>query len=204
MSIGLQLRFLSDSGVKGELTMFGPIDVIVGATPEMIHNWGWFLAFGIVLMVLGIVAVIRSTTATIVSMVFFGWLLVLSSVIQIVEAFMVGRWEGFFLAMLIAILFGIVGLLMVVRPVISAEALTFLMSVFFLLGGLYQLVAAVWTHLPGWGWHAMNGVIAAVMGVLILAQWPVSGLWVIGLFVGIDLIFYGWAWVALALDLRKT
>jgi uncharacterized membrane protein HdeD (DUF308 family) len=191
------------SGVKGELTMFGPIDVIVGATPQMIHNWGWFLAFGIVLMVLGIVAVIRSTTATIVSMVFFGWLLVFSSVIQIVEAFMVGRWEGFFLSLLIAILFGIVGLLMVMRPVISAEALTFLMSVFFLLGGLYQLVAAVWTHLPGWGWHAMNGVIAAVMGVLILARWPVSGLWVIGLFVGIDLIFYGWAWVALALDLRK-
>jgi uncharacterized membrane protein HdeD (DUF308 family) len=188
---------------KGELTMFGPIDVIVGATPEMIRNWGWFLAFGIVLMVLGIVAVIRSTTATIVSMVFFGWLLVFSSVIQIVEVFMVGRWEGFFLPLLIAILFGIVGLLMVVRPVMSAEALTFLMSVFFLLGGLYQLVAAVWTHVPGWGWHAMNGVIAALMGVLILARWPFSGLWVIGLFVGIDLIFYGWAWVALALDLRK-
>ena len=183
--------------------MFGPIDVIVGATPEMVHNWGWFLGFGIVLMVLGIVAVVRSTTATIASMVFFGWLLVFSSVIQFVEAFMVGRWEGFFLHLLIAILFGIVGLLMVVRPVISAEALTFLMSVFFLLGGLYQLVAAVWTHLPGWGWHALNGIIAAVMGVLILAQWPVSGLWVIGLFVGIDLIFYGWAWVALALDLRK-
>ena len=183
--------------------MFGPIDVVVGATPEMIRNWGWFLAFGIVLMVLGIVAVVRSTTATIASMVFFGWLLVVSSVIQFVEAFMVGRWEGFFLHLLIAILFGIVGLLMVVRPVISAEALTFLMSVFFLLGGLYQLIAAVWTHLPGWGWHALNGIIAAVMGVLILAQWPVSGLWVIGLFVGIDLIFYGWAWIALALDLRK-
>ena len=183
--------------------MFGPIDVVVGATPEMVQHWGWFLGFGIVLMVLGIVAVVRSTTATIASMVFFGWLLVFSSVIQFVEAFMVGRWEGFFLHLLIAILFGIVGLLMVVRPVMSAEALTFLMSVFFLLGGLYQLVAAVWTHLPGWGWHALNGIIAAVMGVLILAQWPVSGLWVIGLFVGIDLIFYGWAWVALALDLRK-
>lgn len=138
--------------------MFGPIDVVVGATPEMVHHWGWFLGFGIVLMVLGIVAVVRSTTATIASMVFFGWLLVFSSVIQFVEAFMVGRWEGFFLHLLIAILFGIIGLLMVVRPVISAEALTFLMSVFFLLGGLYQLVAAVWTHLPGWGWHALNGI----------------------------------------------
>jgi uncharacterized membrane protein HdeD (DUF308 family) len=116
---------------------------------------------------------------------------------------MVGHWAGFFLHLLIAILFGVVGLLMVVRPVITAEALTFLMSVFFLLGGLYQLVAAMWSHLPGWGWQALNGIVAAVMGVLILAQWPVSGLWVIGLFVGIDLIFYGWAWVALALALKK-
>jgi uncharacterized membrane protein HdeD (DUF308 family) len=136
-------------------------------------------------------------------MVFFGWLLVVASVIQFVDAFMVGHWAGFFLHLLLAILFGVVGLLMLVRPVISAEALTFLMSVFFLLGGLYQLVAAMWFHLPGWGWQALNGIVAAVMGVVILAQWPVSGLWVIGLFVGIDLIFYGWAWVALALDLKK-
>ena len=183
--------------------MNGSIDVIIGATPEMIRNWGWLLAFGVGLMVLGVVAVVRAATATIASMVFFGWLLVLASVIQFVEAFMVGHWAGFFLHLLIAILFGVVGLLMVVRPVISAEALTFLMSVFFLLGGLYQLVAAMWSHLPGWGWHALNGIVAAVMGVLILAQWPVSGLWVIGLFVGIDLIFYGWAWVALALALKK-
>lgn len=183
--------------------MNGSIDVIIGATPEMIHNWGWLLAFGVALILLGVVAVVRSATATIVSMVFFGWLLVFASVIQFVEAFMVGRWEGFLLHLLIAILFGLVGVLMVARPVISAEALTFVMSLFFLLSGLYQLIVALWTHLPGWGWHALNGIIAAVMGVLILAQWPVSGLWVIGLFVGIDLIFYGWAWVALALDLHK-
>ena len=110
------------------------IDVIIGATPEMIQNWGWLLAFGVVLMVLGVVAVVRAATATIASMVFFGWLLVFASVIQFVEAFMVGHWAGFFLHLLIAILFGVVGLLMVVRPVISAEALTFLMSVFFFAG----------------------------------------------------------------------
>lgn len=73
----------------------------------------------------------------------------------------------------------------------------------FLIGGLYQLMAALWTHLPGWGWHALNGALASIMGVLIMAQWPISGLWVIGLFVGIDLILYGSAWIALALDLHK-
>lgn len=184
--------------------MSGAIDVVVvQVTPEMIHNWGWFLAFGVVLLLLGVAAVVRSVRATVVSMVFFGWLLVFAGLIEFVDAFMVGQWAGFFLHMLAAILFGITGFLMVARPVISAEAVTFLMSLFFLLAGLYQLIAACWSHLPGWGWQALNGIVAAVMGFLLLAQWPASGLWVIGLFVGIDLIFYGWTWIALALDLRK-
>lgn len=183
--------------------MSGSIEVIVGVTPEMIHNWGWFLALGVVLLLLGIAAIVRSIAATVVSMLFFGWLLVFASIAEFVTAFMVGKWAGFFLHLLAAIFFGLVGVLMLRKPVLSAEAWTFVMSVFFLIGGLYQLIAALWTHLPGWGWHALNGALASIMGVLIMAQWPVSGLWVIGLFVGIDLILYGSAWIALALDLHK-
>lgn len=183
--------------------MYGPIEVVVGVTPEMVHNWGWFLAFGIILMLLGIAAVVRAVTATVATMVFFGWLLLFSGVIEFVHAFMVGKWAGFFLHILVAFLFGITGALMVFRPVISAEAVTFVMSVFFLVAGLYQLFASIWTHLPGWGWQAVNGALSAIMGVLLLMQWPVSGLWVVGLFVGIDLIFYGWAWIALAIGLHK-
>jgi uncharacterized membrane protein HdeD (DUF308 family) len=61
----------------------------------------------------------------------------------------------------------------------------------------------LWIHLQGRGWQALNGVVSSVLGFLLLAQWQVSGLYAIGLFVGIDLLFYGWAWVALALDLHK-
>ena len=184
--------------------MLGQIEVMaVQVTQEMIHNWGWLLAFGVVLLLLGIAAVVRSVKATVVSMVFFGWLLVCASLIEFVDAFMVGRWAGFFLHVLVAILFGITGILMLKKPVITAEAATLLMSLFFLIGGLYQLFASLLIHLPGWGWQALNGVIASVLGVLVLAQWPVSGLWAIGLFVGIDLVFCGWAWIALALVLRK-
>ncbi|MGD0470798.1 MAG: HdeD family acid-resistance protein [Terriglobales bacterium] len=183
--------------------MFDPIQVVVGVTPEMIHNWGWFLAFGIVLLLLGIAAIVRSFAATVVSMVFFGWLLVFAGIAEFVTAFMVGKWAGFFLHLLAAILFGITGALILIKPVISAEALTFVMSVFFLFGGVYQFVVSAWTHLPGWGWQALNGAIASIMGILIMAQWPVSGLWVIGLFVGIDLIVYGCAWIAMALNLHK-
>jgi len=183
--------------------MYAPIEVIVGATPEMIHHWGWFLAFGIVLLLLGIAAVVRAFTATVASMMFFGWLLLFSGIIELVHAFMVGRWAGFFLHLLVALLFGITGALMVFKPVLSAEAVTFVMSMFFLVAGLYQLCASLWIHLPGWGWHAVNGAISAIMGVLLLAAWPVSGLWVVGLFVGIDLIFYGSVWIAMALKLHK-
>jgi uncharacterized membrane protein HdeD (DUF308 family) len=183
--------------------MHGPIEVIVGVTPEMIHNWGWFLAFGIILVLLGIAALVRAFAATVASVVFFGWILIFSGIIELVHAFMVGKWAGFFLHLLVALLFGIAGALMVFRPVISAEAVTFVMAIFFMVGGLYQLFASIWSHLPGWGWGAANGVVSTVFGVLLLTQWPVSGLWVIGLFVGIDLILYGSAWISMALQLRK-
>jgi len=184
--------------------MVGQIDVmVVQVTQEMIRNWGWFLGFGIALMLLGIAAVVRSVTATVASMLFFGWLMVFASLIDLVNAFMVGKWAGFFLHLALAILLGITGVIFINHPMISAEAATLVMSMFFLIAGLYQLVIAFWTHIPGYGWHALNGVITFLLGCLLLAQWPISGLYAIGLFVGIDLILYGWVWAALALDLRK-
>ena len=177
--------------------------LIFGITPEMIHHWGWFLAFGIVLLALGIAAIVRSVAATVASMIYFGWLLIFGSIFQFVAAFMVGNWAGFFLHVLVAIVFGVTGILLLTRPVISAEALTLLMSMFFLIAGLYQLIASLWAHLPGWGWQALSGVVTATLGVLVAAGWPVSGLWVIGLFVGIDLVFFGWAWIMLAIGLHK-
>jgi uncharacterized membrane protein HdeD (DUF308 family) len=101
-----------------------------------------------------------------------------------------------------AVLFGVTGFLIVTRPVLSAEVATMLMAVFFLVSGLFQLVGSIWVTLPGWGWQAVDGIITVVLGILVLAQWPASGLWVIGLFIGIDLIFYGAAWIGLALGLR--
>jgi uncharacterized membrane protein HdeD (DUF308 family) len=169
---------------------------------EIIQYWGWFLAFGIGMLLLGVAAVVRSVTATVVSMLFFGWLLVLASGIEIAQAVMVGRWAGFFQHLLAAILFGVAGLLLITRPLKSAEVVTLFMGMFFLVGGLFQLVGSVALALPGWGWQAADGVITFVLGLLVLAGWPASGLWVIGLFLGIDLILYGGAWIALALGLR--
>jgi uncharacterized membrane protein HdeD (DUF308 family) len=183
--------------------MMGNIQAIEVQIPhEVVQYWRWFLVFGIGLLALGIAAVVRSVLATVATMLFFGWLLVLASGIEIAQAVLVGNWAGFFHHLLAAILFGVVGLILVTRPVISAEALTILMALFFLIGGLFQLIASIAVAQPGWGWQAADGIITFMLGALVLAQWPVSGLWVIGLFVGIDLIFYGCAWIALALSLR--
>jgi uncharacterized membrane protein HdeD (DUF308 family) len=171
--------------------------------PDVAQQWGWFLAFGIALLALGIAAVGRAVTATVATMLFFGWLLVLASGVEIAQAVMVGHWAGFFHHLLAAILFGVGGLLLVTRPLISAETLTIFMGMFFLVGGLFQLVASVAVALPGWGWHAADGAITLILGVLVIAQWPLSGLWTIGLFIGIDLILYGCAWIWLALGLRS-
>jgi len=171
---------------------------------EIVQYWGWFLVFGICLLLLGVVAVARSVTATIVSMLFFGWLLVLACGIEVIQAILVGHWAGFFHHLVAAILFGVTGLLIVTRPLLGAEVATMLMAVFFLISGLFQFVGSWWVALPGWGWQALDGIIAFVLGLFVLAQWPASGLWVIGLFIGIDLIFYGAAWIALALGLRAS
>jgi len=177
------------------------LDVRIPA--EIIHNWGWFLAFGIGLALLGILAIARAVTATVVSMLFFGWLLVIAAGIEIVQAIMVGKWAGLFQHWLGAVLFGVIGILILWRPVVTAEILTLLMGAFFLVAGLFQLITPFVISLPDWGWHTLNGLITLLLGILVLAQWPVSGLWVIGLFVGIELVFYGVAWTALALDLRS-
>src|SRR6201982_643789 len=126
----------------------------VQASPEIVQHWGRLLAFGIGLLVLGIAAVMRSVTATIVSMVFFGWLLLLASGIEIAQAVMVGNWAGFFLHLLAAILFGVAGLLIIVRPAVSAEVITMFMAMFFLIGGLFQLIRSMIVAYPRGGWRA--------------------------------------------------
>jgi uncharacterized membrane protein HdeD (DUF308 family) len=169
---------------------------------DIIHNWGWYLVFGIGLVVLGILAIGRAVAATVISMLFFGWLLLIAAGIEVAQTVMTGRETGMFQHLAAAVLFGVVGLLIVWRPLVSAEILTLLMGAFFLVTGLFQIVAPLITSLPDWGWHTINGIITLLLGFLVLAQWPISGLWVIGMFVGIELLFYGIAWIAVALHLR--
>jgi uncharacterized membrane protein HdeD (DUF308 family) len=173
-------------------------------TPDVAQHWGWFLALGIALALLGLVAIIRSFAATVASMLFFGWLLIFGGAIELIDSFMVGHWAGFFLHLLAAVFLIIIGILFVSRPLLSAEVVTLMMSFFLLAIGLYQVIGSLWFHMQGWGWQLSDGILSMLMGGLLLSQWPLSGLWVIGLFVGIHLLVSGVGWTSLALTLRRV
>jgi uncharacterized membrane protein HdeD (DUF308 family) len=163
------------------------------------RNWGWFLVLGIVEILLGTVAIGASVYATIVTVVFFGWLLLAGGVLSVIHAFWRKQWKGFFLDLATGVLYVVAGFLMVANPTAAAVSLTLLIAMFLLMGGIFRIIVALSGHLEHWGWVMLNGLITAGLGILIWRQWPVSGLWVIGLFVGIEMIFYGWSLVMLSL-----
>jgi uncharacterized membrane protein HdeD (DUF308 family) len=170
---------------------------------EFRRNANWFLALGIILIILGTVALGSSIFVTLASMVFLGWLLVIGGAIEAVQAFWQRRWGGFFLHLLGGVLYVIVGLMIVANPQVGALALTLLIALFFLIAGAFRIIGSLTMRFPEWRWVLLNGVVTFLLGLLIWKQWPSSALWVIGLFIGIDLIFTGWSWVMLSLTARR-
>src|SRR5258708_11075622 len=146
------------------MTEIAALDVRIPA--EIVHNWGWFLAFGVGLVLLGILASVRAVAATVVSILFFGWLLVIAAGIEVAQAIMVGKWAGLYHHWLAAVLFGVVGALMIWRPVASAEVLTLLMGAFFLIAGLFQPITPFLDSLPDGGWDARTGLRTLGLGIL--------------------------------------
>ncbi len=170
---------------------------------EFRHNWGWFLALGIILIIFGTIALGSSVFVTLASVLFFGWLLLFMGVIEAVQAFWQRKWGGLFLHLLGGILTAVVGLIIVANPGAGALVLTLVLAVFFMVAGLFRIMAALMMRFPHWGWLLVSGVITLVLGLLIWRQWPFFGLWVIGLFIGIDMIFCGWSWVMAALAAQR-
>jgi uncharacterized membrane protein HdeD (DUF308 family) len=167
-------------------------------------NRGWFLALGILLIIGGSLAIIYDVAATLLSVLFFGWLLIVVGAIEAVQSFWQPRWGGFFLHLIIGILAVVVGFHLVSSPIEGALVLTLVMAIYFMVIGLVRIITAIAMRFPSWGWVLLSGVITFILGILIKSQWPSTGLWVIGLFIGIDLIFSGWAYVMLALAAGKT
>jgi len=152
---------------------------------------------------LGTVALVIMPAATLGTILVMGWLLVISGIMETIQSFRVRKWGGLFLHLTGGVLGVLVGLLVVTHPVAGAVAWTLLFASFFTVIGMFRLIAALTLKFPNWGWAVFDGVVTLALGVLLWVEWPWSGLWFLGLAVGVSLILRGWAYVMFALAIRN-
>jgi len=170
---------------------------------ELRRNWGWFLVLGIALIVLGVGAIGSAFVATLATVMTFGILVLAGGCVEIISSIWARRWGGFFLHLLAGILYVVIGFLMVTRPLAAAAGLTLMLAALFFVGGMFRIIAALSHRFHGWGWVLVNGIITLVLGVMIWQDWPEAAFWVIGMFLGIDLVFAGMSWVMLGMAVRN-
>jgi uncharacterized membrane protein HdeD (DUF308 family) len=168
------------------------------------HKWGWLLVLGLSMVILGTVALIIAPAATLGTVLVLGWLLVVSGVVEAIQAFRVRKWTGIFLHLIGGVLGILVGLLIVTHPVAGALVWTLLFASFFTAIGLFRLVAAIRLKFPNWGWAAFDGAVTLVLGTLLWTDWPGSGLWFLGFAVGVSLLLRGWSYVMFAIAVRSV
>jgi uncharacterized membrane protein HdeD (DUF308 family) len=167
-------------------------------------QWWCFLLLGVSLIVIGSICIADPLIGSIASVLFLGFLLLAGGITQVVSAFWAGRWSGMLFHVLIGVLYGVVGYMIIDAPGISLAVLTKFIAIFLIIGGVFRIVGALVTRFHDWGWVLLNGAITLFLGLIINRQLPEASLWVIGLFIGIEMIFNGWAWVMLSLGLRRV
>lgn len=167
------------------------------------QNWGWLLALGIALVFLGTVGIGLSFLLTIASALMFGVLIFVGGVFQGIDAFREKGWGGWVLHLLIALLYIGTAILIFIDPVSAGITLTLLVGLAFVAVGILRVILAVQMRgSRSWVWVLVAGLISLGLGVMILAQWPASGLFVLGLFMAIELLIQGWSCIMIALAAR--
>jgi uncharacterized membrane protein HdeD (DUF308 family) len=166
-------------------------------------NWFWFVILGVGLVVLGTLALGSAWVASLTTALFLGILILTGGVVETLGAFWCRAWSGFFFHLLSGVLAIVIGAFFLKAPVDAVLTLTLLVACFLMVGGIFKIVSAASYRFAAWGWTLFSGVIDVVLGVMIWVEWPDSALWVIGLFVGISLVFRGFNWIGLGLTLRS-
>jgi uncharacterized membrane protein HdeD (DUF308 family) len=172
---------------------------------ELKKKWGWLLALGISLIVLGTLGLWMSFAMTLATVIMFGALLTVGGVFQLLSAFQFKGWKSLVWHVLIALLYIAAGIVIFIDPVFASLSLTIALAWILIVVGVLRIFMAFQLRaVKGWFWPLVSGLISIALGAMILAQWPTSGFWVIGLFVAIEMIFNGWSSVFVALAARKA
>jgi len=167
-------------------------------------KWGWIVALGIVYLLAGFIALGSVVMATVASVLVVGVMMIIAGVAEVFNAFQVKSWGKFLLWALLGVLYIVAGFVAFENPLLAAAVLTLVLGATLVLSGIMRIVLAFgMKQETPWIWVVLSGVITLLLGLVILAHWPVSSLYILGLFLGIDLIMAGAGWIGLGLGLRR-
>jgi uncharacterized membrane protein HdeD (DUF308 family) len=167
-------------------------------------KWIWLLLAGIALVAVGMIAAINVVLATVASILFIGAMMIVGGIAQLAHAFQVKTWKQSLLWVLVGALYVVAGLLAFMNPLLASAAFTLMFALSVIAAGVVRIVAGFQIRPEAnWGWLVAAGVLTLLVGVLLLAGWPVNSLWIIGFLLAFDLIFHGVALAMFAIALRK-
>jgi uncharacterized membrane protein HdeD (DUF308 family) len=184
------------------------LDRLQSAVANSLHaHWRLFLTEGIVLFILGLLAIVVPPIATIAVEVLIGWLLLLSGIVGLISTLRMRSAPGFWWSLLSAVIGIVAGIVLLRWPLSGAVSLTLILTVFLVLEGIISILYA-FEHkreLSGrWGVMLFSGIVDLCLAGIIFAGLPGTAAWAIGLLVGINLVFGGSALIAMALHARNT
>ena len=173
-------------------------------TAALHAKWGWVVALGVVYLVTGFIALGSMVMATVASVFVVGVMMIVAGATEIIGAFQMKSWGKFLIWALLGVLYIVAGFLTFENPLFAAALLTLFLGASLLASGAVRLFLAfnMKSESP-WVWVALSAVITLLLGLLILARWPVNSVYILGLFLGIDLIMAGAAWVSLGFALKR-
>ena len=165
---------------------------------------GWIIALGIVYVIAGFVALGSVVFATVVTVFVVGIMMLIAGAAEVINAFQIKTWGKFLLWLLLGVLYIVAGFVTFENPLLAAALLTLLLGFSLVASGIMRIVLA-FSMKEGtpWLWVALSGMITLLLGLVILAHWPVSSLYILGLFLGIDLIIAGASWIGVGFGLRR-
>jgi uncharacterized membrane protein HdeD (DUF308 family) len=170
---------------------------------RMQKHWWLFLLLGFLLVLGGIVAIAYPFVSSVGAVLVIGVVLIVSGIFTIIGAFWAGKWSALLLQLLVGVLYVMAGMAIRDAPVESTALLTMFIAAFFIVVGVFRIIVSLLERFPQWGWALLNGVITLLAGVIIYDSFPASALWVIGLLVGLELLFNGWTWIMLSAVIRN-
>lgn len=177
------------------------------AAAALREHWVFFLIEGIILLLLGLVAIVLPPIATLAVEIIVGWLLLIIGIVGLITTFRMRHAPGFWWSLVSAVLGIAAGIVLLGWPLSGILSLTLVLIVFFLIEGVASIMFALEhkRELSGrWGWMLASGIVDLVLGAMVFAGLPSTAVWAIGLLVGINMVFGGAALIAMALHARKA